>query len=183
MYPFTFRKLTESGTLLDNTIFGNQNIGLYLLTFLVTIATIAAIWGFVSSKNWAPLSGRINHIEMLEIHNPTLYSSSSGKPFTEYKIDIEFTYQFSGKAYTGNKIYPIVPNIFTSKTYAEELMRKFKQGQTTTVYVSQNAPEVSCLISSRGISNIRLIMFALIAFTLLSVTIYGIVYFNRIFSS
>lgn len=166
----------------DSTIFSSQNIGVYTVATIVAVITIVTIYGFVTSKNWETTSGKIEHIEMLEIHNRPVLDMSSGKPYTEYKIDLKYRYNIKGKPYTGSKIYPLIPNVFSNKIDAEGILKQFNEGQETAIYFNPKDPGTSCLISSAGISNIKLYTFVLIALVLISITTTGIIYFNKIFS-
>ena len=119
---------------------------------------------------------------MLGIHNRPALQMSSGKPFTEYKIDVKYSYLAKGKSYTGDKIYPLIPNVFSNKADAEDILFKFKKGQETEIYFNPKQPSISCLISSAGISNKKLYTFALNVLMLLGIFITGFIYFNKIFS-
>ena len=166
----------------DSTIFGSQNIGVYTATAIIAIIAIVTVWSFVTSKNWETTSGKIESIEMREIHNRPSLQMSSGKSFTEYKIDVKYSYHASGKSYTGDKIYPFIPNIFPNKADAEYILTKFDKEQDATVYFNPKQPSISCLISSAGIPNKNLYRFALSALIILLIFITGIIYFNKIFS-
>ncbi len=154
-----------------------------LILSIVFLIIITTVWLFYSSRNWEETSGKINFIELETVNNNTISPMANNKSFTEYKINMEYSYTVDGRAYTGTKFYPLLPNVYSEKKYADELLNKYKTGQNITVYVNPKSPGTSCLITSKNISPAKYAIMIFIFIFIAAVLIFGIKFFNSIFDA
>ena len=88
---------------------------LYAILTTIFIIIISTLWFFYDSRDWEETTGRIDFIEVQDVHNNAISSISTNKSFTEYKINLEYTYSVDGKSYKGTQFYPLFPNVFQNK--------------------------------------------------------------------
>ncbi|MFK5950581.1 MAG: DUF3592 domain-containing protein [Methylococcales bacterium] len=169
----------ESGQLQDKKIFEFKKMYTYIILILAVSFALAATWKFVDSRNWQEVDGYIKHISVEEIYNRPLSSASSNKRFIEYKINLQYEYTHNGKAYTGSQLYPLIPNIFQSKKYTDEILNKFKENQSSSVFINPSNPASSCLITSKNISTVRIFIFAFILLSIISLAIAAYLYVSK----
>ena len=106
---------------------------------------------------------------------------STNKNFTEYKINIDYRYSVDGKDFKGTQFYPLIPNVFSDKKYANELMDKYQNGSEISVYYNPKKPGNSCLITSKDVSPLKYVIMIAIFLVIAVILIFGIKYFNVLF--
>ena len=169
----------ENGPLQDKNILEFKKMYTYIILILAVSFALAATWKFVDSRNWQEINGYIKHISVEEIYNRPISPASTNKRFVEYKVNLEYEYTHNGNTYTGSQLYPLIPNIFQSKKYADEILSKFKENQTTSVYINPSNPASSCLITSKNISTIKVFIFTFILLSIISLAIAAYIYVSK----
>ena len=159
-------------------MFIKENITLILILIVIFLIATTTIWKLYDSKNWVNVDGKVNSIELTAISNT--YSKNAGSKSTDYKIDIEYLYSFNEKELTGEQFYPLVPNVFSDKAYADELMSKFAKGSNIIVHVNPSSPHDSCLIVEKGISIWSYIFLFGFFIAVISALGFGIHFFNKL---
>ena len=157
-----------------------SNMSLYITLSVIFIIIIATLWLFYSSRSWNEVTGEIQKIELEKVKNRTISSMSHNKSFTDYKINLLYGYTVDGVNYQGTRFYPLIPNVFSEKQYADELMDRFKVGDKTTVYYNPDSPELSCLITSGDISKKKYIILVGILFVFGIVFLVAFKYINKL---
>jgi len=160
-----------------------SNMSLYIILSIVFIIIISTLWMFFNSRDWAETTGQMNRIELKTVHNDVISPMSTNKSFSEYKIDMEYSFIVNGVTYTGTQFYPLIPNVFSDKKYADELMDKYKANEKISVYYDPNSPTKSCLITSSNISPVKYFIMVTIFVFFAAVLIFGIKYFNTLMDS
>jgi|GEM_PF-3262175 len=166
-----------TGLLSDKT----STMTLYIIITTVFIIIISTLWMFYNSRDWVETTGEVNFIEIVKVRNDTISSMSTNKGFTEYKINLEYTYSVDRKSYKGTQFYPLFPNVFSDKKDADELMDKYKSGQNTAVYYNPDSPHNSCLITSKNISPTKYVIMIAILVLFGTIFVTAFTYFNKIF--
>ena len=156
---------------------------LYITLALVLVFVTGALFLFYQSKDWHEVTGQMNHIELKTVHNDVISPMSTNKSFSEYKIDMEYSFIVNGVTYTGSQFYPLIPNVFSDKSYADELMDKYKINEKISVYYDPKSPTKSCLITSSNISPVKYFIMVAIFVFFAAVLIFGIKYFNTLMNS
>ena len=149
---------------------------MYLTLIFVSIFVMAAAWYFYDSKSWLEETATINAIEM-EVLNHSNKSGSNSS--IDYKINLEYEFSHNEKKYVGTKLFPIIPNIFSRLTDAEEIINKYKNKKNVTVYFKPSNPNRSCLNSSKGISNTKLILLMVGLTVFLALFIWAFIFVNE----
>lgn len=157
-----------------------SNMSFYIIILIIFIIILSTVWLFYNSKNWTETAGNIDYIELEEIHDSPASSMSTNKGFTEYRINLKYTYNVDGNEYTGTRFYPLIPNVFSDRKYANELLEKYSSNNAVKVYYDPNSPSMSCLITSKDMLNINYPLLGFFALVFLTVFITAVYYFNKL---
>ncbi|MCW8935133.1 MAG: DUF3592 domain-containing protein [Gammaproteobacteria bacterium] len=160
-----------------------SNMSLYITLAIVFIIIISTLWMFFNTRDWKETTGQMNHIELQTVHNDVISPMSTNKSFSEHKIDMEYSYVVDGKAYTGTQFYPLIPNVFSDKKHADELMGKYQPNKKISVFYNPKSPANSCLITSSNITPLKYTLMIAIFLFIATVLVLGIKYFNTLMDS
>lgn len=155
----------------------------YMALILVVSFVIAALWKYFDSRNWIETSGEVTYIEVEEIYNRPISSMSAGKKFTEYKINLKYEFTHNGNKYSGTQLYPLIPNVFSHKAHADEIIETYTINESTPIFFNPNNPNESCLITSKNFSAVKVFSISLILLICVVFTISGVVYFLQRFEN
>ncbi len=158
-------------------------MSLYITLSIVLIIIAFTLWLFFDSRSWHESKGTIEYIELEKVHNDTISPMSTNKKFTEYKINMEYSYSVNNINYKGSQFYPLIPNVFSDEKHAQELINKYQNAREITVYYSPKNPGNSCLITSKNISPLKYGLMVAIFFMFAIILAVGIKYFNSIFEN
>lgn len=154
----------------------------YIVIAIVFTLISASLWFFFDSRNWTETQGSIDYINLEEIHNDIVSPMSTNKRFTEYKINLRYQYTVNDRTYSGTQLYPLIPNVFSERTHALQLIDTYSTEKPASVFYNPSQPEQSCLITSKTISvKSYIIMLSVFAFIGL-IFVIGMKYFSHLFS-
>lgn len=155
-------------------------ISTFITITIILLSISIAIWMFIKSSSWVPTTGTINHIEIIEKYNRPDTAMSENKKSFDYVIDLKYNYTINGTNYIGTKIYPGLPNVFTDKKDAENILKNYPANSSTTIYYDPAKPANSSLITSKSIPTKGIItLVVLVIFISLFVTA-GILLFPKL---
>ena len=159
------------------------NMNTYIIVFIVISISAISIYKYYDSRNWTETPATINSIKLTTIQNRPNSSMSTNKSFSEYKIDVTYSYTYADQSFTGSQVYPAIPNVFSDKSFAMNLLSQYPQDKTTTIFVNPDTPSESCLMQASKLSLFTIIISLLIFTGIAAILITGISYFNKIFDS
>lgn len=148
---------------------------------IIVVLVITGIWKIMSSDNWINVGAEIIQNDIEEIYNrPGSLSSKNERSF-EYKINLKYKYVYNGKTFTGNTVYPGLPNIFSHKNVAQEIHTNYPPGKRVEVFINPQKPAESSLFSFQGIPKKNIILIVIIMLFMLALIVGGIILFMKKF--
>lgn len=177
------RKLMGNGPLLDKILLPRNKVLTYITIILAASFVAGALWKFFDTRNWTEALGVINHIEINEDYNRPISSMSSNKRFTDYIIELEYEFNYKNKKYIGSQIYPLVPNVYSEKEHAEEILNKYNVDTSVSIYFNPNNPNDSCLITSKNTSSVKVIIITFILLLCAASTLVAVTFFINRFNN
>jgi len=152
----------------------------FIIISVIFSTIFFALWTYIKSSSWVATNGTIENIEIIEKYNqPDLAISENRKSF-DYIINLKYIYTVDNSKYTGTKIYPGLPNIFSNKKDAEAALIKYPESSKVTVYYDPSSPQNSSLKTSKSISVKSLAILVIFILFVSLVVFGGIIIFQKL---
>lgn len=145
----------------------------------VVITVVVVFWKFYSSAGWVEIEAEITHCEVEELYNRPGAPMSEGSKTFEYRINLAYQFQFEGRSYTGDKVYPGLPNVFSYKKDAENILKNYAKGMIVDIYADPTNPNNSSLFTSKQIPKKGFILLGVFMLTALVLIGGGIFYVSN----
>ncbi|MCF7918854.1 MAG: DUF3592 domain-containing protein [Candidatus Cloacimonetes bacterium] len=118
----------------------------YVISIVIVFYAIYLTIKFLGNtkKSWLEIEGEIleNHIN--ELYNSTTLESHKSRT---YEVSIKYSYSYLGKEYQSDIVYDKDEIIFDSNYQAEQFLEDYIPGSKVKVYIDEENPDSSCLIS------------------------------------
>ncbi|NOZ55153.1 MAG: DUF3592 domain-containing protein [Gammaproteobacteria bacterium] len=130
------------------------------LTFAVIMLIISiSAWYLYQSASWPDVQGKVLSSKIGKVYNQPGSIGNENKRTFDYKVLLDYEYSVNGEKQIGHNLYVLLPNIFSNKHEAENVISEFSAGKLVQVYYDPGSPSQSCLITTKtiplkGINNV-----------------------------
>lgn len=117
----------------------------------IVLVVLVGFFKFAGSRNWSETQGKVTSVSVEGIRKTSAQQVNSSEGLFDYKVDISYSYSVEGQEYTGTVLTAGIPNVFSSKTDADDIVTKFAVGRQVDVYYAPSSPENSALITAKSV--------------------------------
>lgn len=116
--------------------------GLFICSVIVAWFALKFVFG---GGAWESVEGTIVSSEFTTEHHKVSSKGERSRALS-YHYSVAYDYSVEGRTYRGNRVFPLLPTIFSRKDMAEAMREKFPTGAKVPVAFRAAEPGNSCLI-------------------------------------
>lgn len=137
-------------------------MGIIISLCVAVVVAMIGVGVFLKSRNWSSSEGLVLQSELDE----TYFSPNSARgqygSLRDYKVTLQYEYRVDGQRYVGSDIYAALPNVFSDKSAAEQMLSEYPAGSAVIVYYNPSDPRQAALVTSASVNVKGLVVLVLL---------------------
>lgn len=155
-------------------------IGIFsILLIAVVIFGVYSLFKINASSQWPSTEGKIRSSEIKEIEREVKNTRGDWETKREYEVVLKYEYRVDGKTFMGDRLFLVLPSIFSTRAEANQTMEKYPVNQTAMVYYDPKNPNDSTLLTGNSIPPAAFIALAIIGVIVVVLIALALFYFGN----